>query len=285
MMYRPVLEIYLRHRTLFEMLLSILITALIITVNATSILLEARLSNVIWDPVQPWVQEITSGLAILLLLQVIFFLRHIEHPFWQDRRWFVARHLTLFLLFASGHLFLMNLFRSLAYPWYGLEYNLAAFNWPLEMLYEGRKDALIYLLLASGLAAYDFILNRLQGEVEFPSQDESEYDQQFLIKMLQREYLVNVNEVSWIQSAKNYVLLYRKGRAYPLRSTMQGVLDRLDPDKFQRCHRTAIVNLSKVTALTSDEERAVLLETGERVPLSKTYQQDIESRLISSQNG
>ena len=63
------------------------------------------------------------------------------------------------------------------------------------------------------------------------------------------------------------------------------MLDRLDPDKFQRCHRTAIVNLSKVTALTSDEERAVLLETGERVPLSKTYQQDIESRLISSQNG
>ena len=94
----------------------------------------------------------------------------------------------------------------------------------------------------------------LQGEASFPSSTTQRYPSQFLIKMLRGEHLVAVSDIDWIASARNYLLLHCGGREYPMRCTMRAMEQQLDPARFARVHRSAIVNLEQVQELEQELE-------------------------------
>lgn len=58
-----------------------------------------------------------------------------------------------------------------------------------------------------------------------------------------------------------------------LRETMARLEERLDPHAFLRVHRSSIVNLQHVKEVRteSDGETAVILVSGQRVPMSRSY--------------
>lgn len=160
------------------------------------------------------------------------------------------------------------------------EYGSLAINF----LYESRKDFLNYLEIVLVIEAYRFILDRLQGEAKFLSAqgqepNSSKFKQQFLVKMLDREYLVRVNEIESINSASNYVLLNCGERSYPMRQTMAALVEQLDPALFMRVHRTAIVNLTAIQSISDSSETQLLLRSGGTVPVSKTYQAELRRAL------
>ena len=123
----------------------------------------------------------------------------------------------------------------------------------MNLLYEMRKDLLAYIGLMIAIYGYRFILTRLQGEAKFLASAENStnpepYKQQFLVKMLNKEFLVRVDEIEWVRSASNYVLMNCGQKSYPMRQTLSGLAQQLDPNRFLRVHRTAIVNLDRLTA-------------------------------------
>ena len=57
---------------------------------------------------------------------------------------------------------------------------------------------------------------------------------------------VRVEEVDWVEAQGNYVRLHASGASHLLREPLHRLEARLDPRRFVRVHRSAIVNLDRV---------------------------------------
>ncbi|HEU4372045.1 MAG TPA: response regulator [Telluria sp.] len=92
--------------------------------------------------------------------------------------------------------------------------------------------------------------------------------------------VVRVEQVGWIETADNYVVLHCPGEQPLMRQTLARLLDKLGPG-FVRCHRRAAVQLSwieRVVALDKGDCELVL-RGGARVPCSRQYRTDVIARL------
>ena len=65
----------------------------------------------------------------------------------------------------------------------------------------------------------------------------------------ERVLLLDVEDIVWIRANRNVVQLHARGKVHELRETMATLATRLDPARFARVHRSAIVNRNRVRAL------------------------------------
>jgi two-component system LytT family response regulator len=93
--------------------------------------------------------------------------------------------------------------------------------------------------------------------------------------------LVMTEEIDWIEAAGTYVTLHAGGEEYLYRAGLAMVAERLDPFKFVRIHRSSIVNLKSIAHLerVSHGEFQVVLRTGKRLRLRRSYRAEVEKRL------
>jgi two-component system LytT family response regulator len=96
-----------------------------------------------------------------------------------------------------------------------------------------------------------------------------------------RVLVVDLAEVDWIGAADNYVTLHAGPREHLLRDTMGRLERELDPERFVRIHRSAIVQIDRVRELVSDfhGDFEVLLRDGTRLTLSRSYRAKLEAAL------
>jgi two-component system LytT family response regulator len=99
--------------------------------------------------------------------------------------------------------------------------------------------------------------------------------ERFLIREGERSRFVPVGEIEWIEAAGNYLKLHTRteGVVHLLRGTMKQLEGRLDPARFARIHRAAIVNLDRVRYLEpwSHGDQVVVLESGTRLTMSRRF--------------
>lgn len=102
-----------------------------------------------------------------------------------------------------------------------------------------------------------------------------------VVKTGGRMVLVRVDEIDWIEAADYCVKLHVQDKVHVLRESLQALETRLDPARFFRVHRSAIVNLDRVTELPPffKGEHVVLLRDGTRLKLSRGRRGQLESRL------
>ena len=95
---------------------------------------------------------------------------------------------------------------------------------------------------------------------------------------------LDVGEVECIEAAGMYVVLHTGGKELLHRSSLTDLETKLDPRDFIRIHRSAIVNLARVAHLEpiSHGEFEVVLNSGKRVRLSRSYRNSVEQRLRQS---
>jgi len=277
------LEIYLKHRRRYEAAVLGLMTTLFGLVNATSKIIE----NIRAGQDSNWsaalAAELTGTWAILPLFPLLVWFVDRLNLNWSNVRWRILWHIPAYVCFSLAHVALFVAMRKLLWALAGSSYDFGPVT--LGLLYEMRKGFLVYVCLVLVIYAYHFILERLQGEAGFVetesesgSDSDSTYKHQFLVKMLDKAYLVRSDNIDWIQSAGNYVLLHCAGRSYPMRQTLSGLLTQLDPQLFLRVHRTAIVNLDRVVAVR-ESELQLELNNGAMVPVSKTHLAELKQRL------
>src|SRR3546814_2201523 len=75
-----------------------------------------------------------------------------------------------------------------------------------------------------------------------------ERPERFLVRKLNREFLVAAADIEWLQAAGNYVNLRVRGHDYPLRITIAGIEAKLDTARFARIHRSYVANLDQVAS-------------------------------------
>jgi two-component system LytT family response regulator len=92
---------------------------------------------------------------------------------------------------------------------------------------------------------------------------------------------VRVVDIDWIEAAGVYVNLHVAGKEFLYRTALNDLADRLDPRRFVRVHRSAIVNIESIVQLEpiSHGEFDVVLRNGSRARVSRTYRAQLEKRL------
>jgi two-component system LytT family response regulator len=99
------------------------------------------------------------------------------------------------------------------------------------------------------------------------------YLERILVRVGDRQALVKVSQVQWVEAEDNYVRLHVEGGSHLLRQTMNAMSQKLDPHQFRRIHRSAIVNLDYIKELQpwSSGDYLVVMRDGTRLTLSRTY--------------
>ena len=88
-------------------------------------------------------------------------------------------------------------------------------------------------------------------------------------------FRVDVDSIERIDAAGDYMCIYTGGDTLILRETMKDLEKRLDPRKFQRVHRSTIVNLDLVKQVKphTNGECFLVLESSAQVKVSRSYRE------------
>ncbi|HEU4629424.1 MAG TPA: response regulator transcription factor [Gemmatimonadaceae bacterium] len=91
-----------------------------------------------------------------------------------------------------------------------------------------------------------------------------------LIRVGARTVPLRVDDADWVEAADYYVRFHVGARRYLHRETMASLERRLDPARWVRVHRSAIVNVARVRELSGAARgEVVVLHDGTRLPISR----------------
>jgi two-component system, LytTR family, response regulator len=87
-----------------------------------------------------------------------------------------------------------------------------------------------------------------------------------------RVRFVPVRDLEWIEGADYYVRLHTGGKSLLMRESLTSLESRLDPQRFVRVHRSAIVNVTRIRELRPDSEGGgvLILASGASIRFSRS---------------
>lgn len=88
---------------------------------------------------------------------------------------------------------------------------------------------------------------------------------------------IRIEEIVWIESDADYVVIHTGSERFYMKATMKEILDKLPSGHFARIHRSYIAAVDKITEF-NDFESTLRLE-GVELPVSKTYRGALKKEL------
>ncbi|MEM1396233.1 MAG: LytTR family DNA-binding domain-containing protein [Pseudomonadota bacterium] len=141
-----------------------------------------------------------------------------------------------------------------------------------------RESKLVELLASLSDGERD----RIKELIDDPAWTEKEqYTERLSFKDGSKVVILNADDIEWIDAAGDYMCVHAGGKTHIIRETMKTLQQRLDPGRFQRIHRSAIVNVNKVKELHphSNGEYFLTLDNGSELKLSRSYK-DVVARFL-----
>lgn len=153
-------------------------------------------------------------------------------------------------------------------------------------------DAIDYLVKPVDVDRFDRamerLVSRLRARPGTPSTDDAlraaltaleqlrpgaQYPQRFPVRDASGVYFVATSDIDWIDAEGNYVGLWVRGRRHLYRESMRGLEARLDPERFVRIHRSAIVAIDRIKRIAphGHGEHLITLVDGTQVTSSRTH--------------
>ena len=105
--------------------------------------------------------------------------------------------------------------------------------------------------------------------------------ERLVIKVNGHVFFMKTEEIDWLEAEGNYVRLHSGKESYLLRDTISALESQLDPKKFIRVHRSAIVNVDRISELQPwfHGEYRIVLREGVQLTLSRTYREKLHELL------
>lgn len=127
------------------------------------------------------------------------------------------------------------------------------------------------------------LLGLLGEPAGVPSAAAAPSESRLLVREGGRTLVIDVDTIDWIQAEDYCATLHCGAKAHLVRQTLASLERSLDPHKFARVHRSAMVNLSRVAQLARGSPTdAVVLRDGTRIPLSRHRHDAIRKLLDGS---
>lgn len=248
-----------------------LIGVVVAVVNATSGIMEFRRAELDRHWAEPVTWELTSAIVIVAMAPLIGMAVR-RWPFRGDN--IVSSgiiHLGLTLPFSLGHVLAIWIMREAAYAAVGARYGFFDDGVGLTLLYEWRKDALVY-----GIIAFTYWWFRRQAEkppAERPGEDRIE------IRDGAAALFLAPGDVLWVEAAGNYVEFHTGARTHLVRGTLAAWEARLGARGFVRVHRSRLVNRARIAAIkpTPSGDVEITLSDGRTLSGSRRYRDALES--------
>jgi two-component system LytT family response regulator len=107
------------------------------------------------------------------------------------------------------------------------------------------------------------------------------YARRFLVRSPKGYHFVQTGDVEWADAQGNYVRLHAGGKAHMIRMTMKVFEEQLDPERFVRVHRSAVVNIDCVERIEPYEhgEYRILLRDGTALTSSRAHSEQLKKLL------
>ncbi len=242
-----------------------LVGVVVAIVNATSGIMEFQRAGVDRHWLEPVTWEVTSAIIIVAAAPLIG---------WAVRRWPFRGdslvpagliHLGLTVPFALLHVLAIWLMREAAYAAVGARYGFFDDGVGVTLLYEWRKDVLVYAVIA---ATYWWFLRQAeQPAPERPGDDRIE------IRDGGSAVFLAPSELFWVEAAGNYVEFHTASRAHLVRGTLAAWAARLEARGFARIHRSRLVNRAHIAAIkpTPAGDVEITLSDGRTIFGSRRY--------------
>jgi two-component system LytT family response regulator len=156
-----------------------------------------------------------------------------------------------------------------------LDYLLKPFE--AERLHHAIERARAELLKSHNRDLTNRILEVLAKNAE-PKMESRQVDDRMVIRAGGKVVFLDVKDIDWIEAAANYVKLNVGKDSYLLREGIGSISNRLDPDRFVRIHRSAIVNVRKIKELQPCEsgEYIAVLKNGKELSCSRGYRTQLQ---------
>lgn len=142
----------------------------------------------------------------------------------------------------------------------------------LEAAIARARDRIAANRAADELAEMRIVVRDLRSELH--AQADSPYTNELWIRGATGNLTnVSFDHVSWVSSEEDYVRLHTDHGSHLVRMSIKALAERIDPDRFVRVHRKALVKLSEISQLRQSAagRREVLLRDGTRVPAGRIY--------------
>jgi hypothetical protein len=222
------------------------------------------------------VWEVTSAAVIIAMAPLIG---------WAVRRWpprgdNVALtgtiHLGLTIPFSLAHVLAIWLMRETIYWAAGAHYGFFDDGVAITLLYEWRKDVLVYALIA--FAYWWFQRRAERPPAQRPGEDRIE------IRDGGAAVFLPAADLLLVEAAGNYVEFHTAGRAHMVRGTLSAWEARLTARGFIRVHRSRLVNCTRITSLkpTPSGDVEITLSDGRTVIGSRRYRAVLSAKNAAS---
>ena len=113
---------------------------------------------------------------------------------------------------------------------------------------------------------------RLRGLIDEVLRERG-FSERLLIREESRAYFVNVREISWIESERNYLILHCGAKSHTMRGTLDSLEEMLDPKLFARINRGSVVRLDAIREMVPwfHGEYKVILQDKTELRWSRRY--------------
>ncbi|WP_195938144.1 LytR/AlgR family response regulator transcription factor [Romboutsia sp. 1001713B170131_170501_G6] len=98
-----------------------------------------------------------------------------------------------------------------------------------------------------------------------------------LIKNKSNTYKIYSNEIKYIEVQKKNMLIHTINKNLDVRYSLEKIEKDINLDKFVRCHKSFLVNLSYVENIKSN---TIILESGEEVPVSRYRYKEVKEKFL-----
>jgi two-component system LytT family response regulator len=97
------------------------------------------------------------------------------------------------------------------------------------------------------------------------------------IRVGERTYLQRTDEIEWVEAEGKHMKIHVGGKSYAMRETMRNVETRLDPTRFIRVSRSAMVNLDHVREIQPwfNGDFVLILRSGTEVTTTRAYRDQL----------
>ncbi len=241
-----------------------------IAVNALSDMADRARAGLPADATRIWTLEISSGLAVMVLMPAVMWAAARWRPPAQSTPGALLRHVAAALLFSALHILLMVALRNIALALLGDPYR---FDWSrANLLYELRKDAITYALVA----AVTLLWLRARPGPGATATIPAPSGPAVLVEVRDRGRLrrLGATDLAFVSAAGNYVELgLADGGRLLHRETLAAMEARLGSHGFVRVHRSHLVREDLVVEVvpTGSGDATLRLRSGECVPASRRF--------------
>jgi len=132
--------------------------------------------------------------------------------------------------------------------------------------------AVDYLLKPFSTERFERALERAKARLGERKPAPEERPQRLAVRDGTRVHVIPLEKLDYAEAQDDYVALHSGGKSYLKQQTIGSLESLLDPARFVRIHRSAIVNLERVARIEpyAKESRVAILSDGTRLPVSRS---------------